>query len=61
MPQIMIQGFIERISLHIQEVIRLKGGNEYKEDKGKRVVEINRVVNSDLWEDLDEDLNEDAI
>jgi hypothetical protein len=30
-----IQGWIERIPIHIQEIIRLKGGNEYKEGKNK--------------------------
>jgi hypothetical protein len=31
MPQARIQRWIERIPFHIQEVIRLKGGNDYKE------------------------------
>jgi hypothetical protein len=31
MPQEKIQAWIERIVLHIQDVIRLEGGNEYKE------------------------------
>ena len=30
-----IQEWIERIPDHIQEVIRLKGGNEYKEGRRK--------------------------
>ncbi|KAF7503566.1 hypothetical protein GJ744_003594 [Endocarpon pusillum] len=33
MPQEEIQRWIERIPFHIQEIIRLKGGNEYKEGK----------------------------
>jgi transposase len=31
MPQALIQRWIERIPYHIQEIIRLKGGNDYKE------------------------------
>jgi hypothetical protein len=33
MPQKQIQEWIERIPRHIQEVIRLKGGNDYKEGR----------------------------
>jgi hypothetical protein len=35
MPQERIQAWIERIKIHIQEVIRLDGGNEYKEGRLK--------------------------
>jgi transposase len=35
MPQTMIQAWIERIIVHIQDVIRLEGGNEYKEGRNK--------------------------
>ena len=35
MPQEKIQAWIERIKFHIQEVIRLDGGNEYKEGRLK--------------------------
>ena len=35
MPQKKIQEWIERIPIHIKEVIRLKGGNEYKEGRRK--------------------------
>lgn len=35
LPQEKIQEWIERIPHHIQEVIRLKGGNEYKEGRKK--------------------------
>jgi hypothetical protein len=35
MPQAKIQAWIERIIIHIQEVIRLDGGNEYKEGQRK--------------------------
>jgi hypothetical protein len=31
MPQARIQRWIERIPFHIQHIIRLKGGNDYKE------------------------------
>ena len=37
MPQAKIQAQIERIIIHIQEVIRLDGGNEYKEGRLKGV------------------------
>ncbi|KAK5997488.1 hypothetical protein PT974_02851 [Cladobotryum mycophilum] len=33
MPQQAIQAWIERIPRHIQEIIRLEGGNEYKEGR----------------------------
>jgi transposase len=42
MPQEKIQAWIERIMVHIQEVIRLEGGNEYKEGRLKGKVK-NRV------------------
>ena len=35
MPQEKIQAWIERIIIYIQEVIRLDGGNEYKEGRRK--------------------------
>jgi hypothetical protein len=35
-PQEKIQAWIERSPFHIQEVIRLEGGNEYKESKSGR-------------------------
>ena len=35
MPQEKIQAWIERIPVHIEEVIRLEGGNEYKEGRKK--------------------------
>jgi hypothetical protein len=31
MPQEKIQAWIEKIVIHIQEIIRLEGGNEYQE------------------------------
>jgi hypothetical protein len=33
LPQTSIQAWIERIPHHIQEIIRLKGGNEYQEGR----------------------------
>jgi hypothetical protein len=42
MPQRRIQEWIKRIPIHIKEVIRLKGGNEYKEGRKKRQIR-NRV------------------
>jgi hypothetical protein len=35
MPQERIQAWIEHIILHIKDVIRLDGGNEYKEGRLK--------------------------
>ena len=35
MPQEVIQEWIERIPRHVEEIIRLKGGNEYKEGRLK--------------------------
>lgn len=35
LPQEQIQAWIERIPHHVQEVIRLEGGNEYKEGREK--------------------------
>jgi hypothetical protein len=37
LPQSKIQAWIERVPFHIQEIIRLEGGNEYKE--GRRQVD----------------------
>ncbi len=34
MPQELIQAWIERIPRHVQEIIKLEGGNEYKEGRG---------------------------
>jgi hypothetical protein len=33
MPQEKIQAWIERVVIHIEEVIRLEGGNEYQEGR----------------------------
>jgi hypothetical protein len=35
LPQEKIQAWIERVALHIQEIIRLEGGNEYQEGRLK--------------------------
>jgi transposase len=43
MEQERIQAWIERIPIHIQEVIRLGGGNEYKEGKSGRRKNPDRV------------------
>jgi hypothetical protein len=42
MPQRRIQEWIKRIPIYIKEVIRLKGGNKYKEGRKKRQIR-NRV------------------
>jgi hypothetical protein len=61
LPQEHIQHWIERIMHHIQEVIRLEGGNEYKEGrittnsrswKNKRIK--GQLSRRALWEDVDE-------
>jgi len=36
LKQIQIQAWIERIIVHIQQVIKLEGGNEYKEGRRLR-------------------------
>lgn len=36
MPQEAIQKWIERIPRHVEEIIRLEGGNEYREGAGRR-------------------------
>lgn len=60
LPQHQIQQWIERIVHHIQEVIRLEGGNEYKEGrtgqdkrdwKGKRLK--GKLSRRALWEGVD--------
>ena len=43
MAQERIQRWIERIPIHIEEVIRLEGGNEYKEGRGGRKRNPDRV------------------
>lgn len=40
LPQKRIQEWIEHIILHIQEVIRLEGGNEYMESRIWGLVEL---------------------
>ncbi|KAF7565430.1 hypothetical protein PtrM4_002320 [Pyrenophora tritici-repentis] len=34
LPQSQIQAWIERIPIHVQKIIELEGGNEYKEGRG---------------------------
>ncbi len=42
-PQEKLQRWIERIPIHVQEVIKLKRGNEYKESISGRKKNPNRV------------------
>ena len=44
MPQEKIQAWIERIPVHIQEIIKLEGGNEYREGRntGQEQVRVHR-------------------
>jgi hypothetical protein len=65
MPQTVLQAFVERIPWHIQQIIRLGGGNEYKEGRLKafdwrqlsrevrfesNAPDINESDESDQWE-----------
>ena len=43
LPQKKIQEWIERIPGHIQKIIELEGGNEYKEGRNNRKRNPNRV------------------
>jgi hypothetical protein len=42
-PQEKLQAWIERVPIHIKEVIRLEGGNEYNESKPKRKRNPDRI------------------
>jgi hypothetical protein len=37
LPQVQIQAWIERIPWHVQQIIQLEGGNEYKEGRKKEL------------------------
>jgi hypothetical protein len=64
LPQEKIQGWIERLIRHIQEVIHHDGGNEYKEGrtdhdarswKGRRIkgqLSARQDLSPEPWEDL---------
>ena len=55
LPQDKIQALIERIPIHIQKIIELKGGNEYKEgrDAGRFRATPPTALSAELeWEDL---------
>lgn len=60
LPQENIQAWIERIPHHIQEIIRLEGGNEYKEGRAKlfdgRLAQLKSRRN---LEELEEELSEE--
>jgi hypothetical protein len=43
MPQSIIQAWIERIPRHIEEVIRLEGGNEYREGAADEPRQLNSL------------------
>lgn len=62
LPQHRIQAWIERIPFHIQEIIRLEGGNEYPEGRPQGDVRSRcrrkgvlsfRAYLEDEWEDLE--------
>jgi hypothetical protein len=42
--QLQIQAWIERILFHIQEIIKLDGGNKYKEGRRDRSVEASALL-----------------
>ncbi|KAI1512890.1 Tc1 [Pyrenophora tritici-repentis] len=44
LPQHQIQAWIERIQFHVKEIIRLEGGNEYKEGRRDRTVQASVVL-----------------
>jgi hypothetical protein len=46
-----IQAWIERIPWHIEQIIALEGGNEYKEGRKKEGDSIDRVVVRPVEED----------
>jgi hypothetical protein len=55
LPQEKIQALIERIPVHIQKIIKLQGGNEYREgrDAGRfRATPSTALVAESEWEDV---------
>ena len=62
LPQWKIQEWIKRIPIHIQNIIRLEGGNEYKEGRrtGKgtereaTAVKAIKINVDNEWEDISE-------
>ena len=46
-----IQAWIERIPRHIEEIIRLEGGNGYKEGKMEKTRRFQSI--QDEWEDVE--------
>lgn len=46
MPQHMIRAWIERIPMHVQKIIELEGGNEYKEGRARLGRGENAIVES---------------
>ena len=53
LPQAQIQAWIERIPWHIQQIIRLNGGNEYREGR-----DITGQMISNIYLVLDQVLNQ---
>lgn len=55
LPQDKIQALIERIPIHIQKIIELRGGNEYREgrDAGRfRAIPSTTLLANSEWEDI---------
>ena len=51
MEQQQIQAWIEKIPRHIQKVIELEGGNEYRKGKCEKVRRLKAPLEGD-WEDV---------
>jgi len=47
-----IQAWIERIPRHIQKIIELEGGNEYREGKTEKVRRFKAPLKGD-WEEIE--------
>jgi transposase len=60
LPQENIQAWIERIPRHIEEIIRLEGGNEYKEGRVKLFDKrLPQIIDVRGLEDSEEELSEE--
>jgi hypothetical protein len=53
LPQKQIQAWIERIPWHIQQIIKLEGGNEYKEGRKKDRAKGEAEGEAEGWVDVD--------
>ena len=58
LPQAKIQAWIERIPIHIKNIIQLEGGNEYIE--GRRLDKKKQVLSPQHKDHIEEDSEEDS-